>query len=265
MKEQNYLIVDLGLPSGLKWADRNVGAETPQDNGLYFSWGNVDGHTVDENGVELVKNTNYYYINLKGERLNIDAQMTKENVIDGYSFDRDTYPNTLGGQYTGSTLDAEHDAATVNMGSDWRMPTSAETLELVQNTDHYYIGESGNIVAGPFDYGTNSWDKGLVDWDKELLDVFNFKLRSICFVKKGENFNYNDRSNFIEFPFAGACSGPFLRRYDLAGYILSSSVDDSDVKYVRFLDFDKFGHLNCKGISRHFGFSVRGVTSNNKI
>lgn len=32
----SYNMVDLGLPSGLKWADRNVGAETPEDSGLYF-------------------------------------------------------------------------------------------------------------------------------------------------------------------------------------------------------------------------------------
>ena len=48
-----YQMVDLGLPSGIKWADRNVGAETPQDNGLYFDWGNVDGHAVDENNNQL--------------------------------------------------------------------------------------------------------------------------------------------------------------------------------------------------------------------
>ena len=40
----------------------------------------------------------------------------------------------MGGQYTGSELDVEHDAATVNMGGNWRMPTSAETLELLENT-----------------------------------------------------------------------------------------------------------------------------------
>ena len=33
------------------------------------------------------------------------------------------------------------------MGDGWRMPTSAETLELVENTDHYYIGEDGSVVA----------------------------------------------------------------------------------------------------------------------
>lgn len=222
-----YTQVDLGLPSGLKWADRNVGAETPQDNGLYFSWGNVDGHAVDENG----------------------------NTTDGYSFDSDTYETPLGGQYTGSTLDTEHDAATVNMGSEWRMPTNAETLELVQNTKHYYIGEDGSIVAGPFDYETSSSDKGLD----------GSKLRSICFVKKDATFNYNDRSNFIEFPFAGYCSGSLLGFEGLYGYVWSSSVYVGNVEYAHVLFFNSFGYLygGDRGSSNCYaGQSVRGVRNN---
>lgn len=39
----DYVEVDLGLPSGKKWLDRNVGAESPLDNGGYFSWGNSEG------------------------------------------------------------------------------------------------------------------------------------------------------------------------------------------------------------------------------
>ena len=208
-----YADVDLGLPSGLKWADRNVGAETPQDNGLYFDWGNVDGHAVDENG----------------------------NVTDGYSFNKDTYATTSGGQYTGSTLDAEHDAATVNMGSDWRMPTVEETLELVQNTDQYYIDLSGHTVA-----------------KSELSNAK--KLRSICFVKKGEDFNYNNRSNFIELPFAGRCNGSLLGREGLDGCVWSSSVVESDVEYARYLRFSSGGYLYGDSYyGRYSGQSVRGV------
>ena len=228
MKEQDYLMVDLGLPSGIKWADRNVGAENPWDKGAYFSWGNVDGHAVDENG----------------------------NTTDGYSFDRDTYATTLGGQYTGSELDAEHDAATVNMGSDWRMPTIVETLELVQNTEQYYIDVDGNIVAGPFDYEASLSDKGLD----------GSKLRSICFVKKGEDFNYNNRSNFIEFPFAGGCYCSLLVDDGLYGCVWSSSILDFMTDCARNLGFDREGYLNGNYFFRRYcGFSVRGVTLNNKI
>ena len=38
-----YGEVVLGLSGGTIWADRNVGAENPWDNGAYFSWGNVEG------------------------------------------------------------------------------------------------------------------------------------------------------------------------------------------------------------------------------
>jgi hypothetical protein len=214
MKEQDYLMIDLGLPSGIKWADRNIGAETPQDKGMYFSWGNVDGYTVDENG----------------------------NTTDGYSFDSNTYATTLGGQYTGSTLDTEHDAATVNMGEKWRMPTVDETLELVENTDHYYIDENGNIV------------------DESELD--GSELRSICFVKKDATFDYNDRSNFIEFPFAGYCDGSLLGDEGLYGLVWSSYVDESDVQFAHSLNFNRDGDLYGDEYgNRYHGFSVRGVTS----
>ena len=36
--------VDLGLPSGLLWGTKNIGATTPTGWGWYFSWGNLDGH-----------------------------------------------------------------------------------------------------------------------------------------------------------------------------------------------------------------------------
>jgi uncharacterized protein (TIGR02145 family) len=138
------------------------------------------------------------------------------------------------------------------MGSDWRMPTSAETNELVENTDHYYIGEDGTIVAGPFNYVTDVEDKGLD----------GSKLRSICFVKKGEEFNYNDRSNFIEIPFAGNCYDRLFDSEGLSGYVWSSSVsyDGNGIEYTRCLYFDSFGSLSDDSYYNHyFGQSVRGV------
>jgi hypothetical protein len=221
MKEQTYKAIDLNLPSGIKWADRNIGAETPQDNGMYFSWGNVDGHAIDENG----------------------------KVTDGYSFDRDTYATTSGGQYTACILNAEHDAATVNMGEEWCMPTSAEIRELIQETDHYYISEDTSIVSGPFNY-ENKIPK------KEGYK----KLHSICFVKKGEEFNYNDRSNFIEFPFAGICSRSLLDVEYFYGYVWSNSVLDSATEYARNLILISDGRLYGDNCFRFLGHSIRGVT-----
>jgi hypothetical protein len=206
-----YQMIDLGLPSGLKWADRNVGAENPYDAGLYFSWGNVDGHAVDENG----------------------------NVTDGYSFDENTYSTTPGGQYISDELDPEHDAVAVNMGSEWRTPTWDETSELIDNTDHYYISEDDSIVT------------------ESELD--GSKLHSICFVKKDEEFNYNDRSNFIEFPFASHCDGSLLNYKGVEGYIWLNSIV-SGMVFVRFLYFNNSGYLSVSsGRKRYQGKPVRGV------
>lgn len=220
--EQNqsgYQMIDLGL--SVKWADRNIGAENPYDAGLYFSWGNVDGHAVDESG----------------------------NVTDGYSFDEKTYKGTSGAGFTGDVLDSTHDAATSIMGSGWYMPTPLETRELVQNTDHYYIDLNGNIVAGPFNYETNESDKGLDYSD----------LRSICFVKKDTTFDYNDRSNFIEFPFAGNCWGSLRGGDGLFGSVWSSVIGRS-VSKAREFSFESAGAIHgSEEYFRDCGLCIRGV------
>lgn len=41
-----YEFVDLGLPSGIKWATCNVGANSPEEFGLYFAWGEIEGYTA---------------------------------------------------------------------------------------------------------------------------------------------------------------------------------------------------------------------------
>lgn len=54
MMQQNgpdsYKAIDLGLPSGILWADRNIGAATPEDSGLYFQWGDTQGYTAEQVG-----------------------------------------------------------------------------------------------------------------------------------------------------------------------------------------------------------------------
>lgn len=44
MKENGFEYVDLGLPSGTMWATCNVGANKPEDPGLLFQFGRVDGY-----------------------------------------------------------------------------------------------------------------------------------------------------------------------------------------------------------------------------
>lgn len=90
--------VDMGLPSGVQWASCNVGAAEPSDLGLYFSWGNIEGHQ-------------------RGE---------------GYDFSQAVYNSTPGAAID-ADIPLEQDAARENLGVPWRMPSAAEYQELVDN------------------------------------------------------------------------------------------------------------------------------------
>lgn len=113
--EDGYEFVDLGLPSGTLWATCNVGAESEEDFGLYFAWGNVEGATKEgfESG-DLTFGTDgnmVKYIDQSTEHY------SKYNATDGKT-----------------TLDLEDDAAHVHMGEDWRMPTKEQCTELISYT-----------------------------------------------------------------------------------------------------------------------------------
>ena len=108
--------VDLALPSGLLWCEHNVGAASPYEDGLYFSWSNVAGHTG----------------------------------TDGYDFGTSNdgpYASTDGAGLTGNIpVNGTYDAARHNMGAPWRMPTQPEFQELYDNCDSEWTDEDG--VAG---------------------------------------------------------------------------------------------------------------------
>lgn len=108
--------VDLALPSGVLWCEHNVGAATPYEDGLYFSWGNITGHTG----------------------------------TDGYDFGTSNdgpYASTPGAALTGNIpTNNTYDAARHNMGAPWRMPTVGEFQELNAQCDSEWTDEDG--IAG---------------------------------------------------------------------------------------------------------------------
>lgn len=91
--------VDMGLPSGVQWASCNIGAESPSDPGIYFSWGNINGHAEGE----------------------------------GYDFSQDVYDTTPAASID-SDLSLSQDAARANLGEPWRIPTADEVQELCDNS-----------------------------------------------------------------------------------------------------------------------------------
>ena len=116
--------VDLGLPSGTLWADRNLGAKSPSDYGAFVSWGNTDLHFPDKGDVDWGDN---------------------DNAFRDYEFNSEEYEDSPGAKLTGD-IDLEHDAAHVNLGGDWRMPTEDQFKELVANCD--WIRSTVNGVNG---------------------------------------------------------------------------------------------------------------------
>ena len=109
---EGYGYVDLGLPSGLKWATCNVGASTPGDYGNYYAWG------------ETSTKFNYDFDN---------------SASYGKSWD------DIGGN-------PSRDAARANWGGSWRMPTETEYRELKDNCTWTWTtqnGHKGYKVTGP--------------------------------------------------------------------------------------------------------------------
>jgi uncharacterized protein (TIGR02145 family) len=126
--------VDLGLPSGTKWATCNVGANNPEDYGNYFAWGETT--TKD---VYIESNYKYY----KGNSISYFLTKYCNNSSYGY----DGYTDTL------TILEAIDDAATANWGSGWHMPTKEEMEELFRYCP--WVWTTKNRVNGIKFTGTN--------------------------------------------------------------------------------------------------------------
>lgn len=113
--------VDLGLPSGTLWATCNLGADNPEDSGVYFDWGGTLPHEHYTYGYEPFFDENHFitkYCN--------DPDYGSQGYVDNLT-----------------VLLPEDDAATANWGADWRMPTKEEWDELLAHTTHYQTTRNG--------------------------------------------------------------------------------------------------------------------------
>ena len=129
-----YVAVDLGLPSGNLWADRNVGASSVEDFGMYFSWGNTTGQAISEDATF-------------GEPDEYGAITVEDAWDDGYSFDSGTYEATSGYALS-ADLTSANDAAAVNMGGSWVMPSKDDFEELCNSEYTTQVFTTQNGVNG---------------------------------------------------------------------------------------------------------------------
>jgi len=116
--------IDLGLPSGLKWASYNVGATAPEEYGDYFAWGEIKKKEIyNESTYEFYKNNQF---------INIGTDISG----------------------------TEYDVARAKWGEKWRIPRQDEILELINNcrsewvtcngiNGYRFIGSNGNSIFIP--------------------------------------------------------------------------------------------------------------------
>ena len=120
--------VDLGLPSGTLWATCNVGANSPEEYGDYFAWGETEPKST------------YYWSTYKWCN-GTSSTLTKYCTNSSYG----TVDNKM-------ELETEDDAATANWGEEWRMPTIEQQQELIDNCTWTWTtrnGVNGQLITGP--------------------------------------------------------------------------------------------------------------------
>ena len=135
--------IDLGLPSGLKWASFNLGATKPEEYGDYYAWGEIEPYyiSLDPLTWKEGKEAGYVWSSYRW-------CMGSENTLTKYCYNSEYGYNG----YTDSkiVLDPEDDAAYLNLCGSWRMPTDAEWTELRENCTWTWTtqnGVSGRLVT----------------------------------------------------------------------------------------------------------------------
>ena len=126
--EHHPHLIDLGLPSGTKWACCNVGATVPEAYGGYFAWGETEEK-------DIYDDVTYLY----------SSGIDKDG--DGF-YDADVSYQIIGDDIAGS----EYDAALANWGGSWRMPSAEQCQELDSKCRSIWTsrnGVNGRLFTGP--------------------------------------------------------------------------------------------------------------------
>lgn len=198
--ENGHEYVDLGL--SVKWATVNIGANKPENYGWYFAWGETSPQP----------SKNYTWSSYKWtDHSSTDITMTKYLVT--------TNQVSIDGK---KILDLEDDAAYVNWGGNWRMPTLDELNELKRNCTWTWTTQNG--VNGYIVYSQKN-------------------------------------SNSIFLPAAGCCGTQGLIQDGTRGLYWSSKLDKENSYEANNLQFTEknVSWDNYSYIHRYFGLSVRAV------
>ena len=262
---KQYEYVDLGLPSGLKWAKCNIGATSETDYGSYFQWGDIEDKSNSDYNWATYKHCN-----------GSDTTMTKYCTNSSYG----TVDNK-------TTLEPEDDTARANMGGDWRMPTATEYKTLYNETLWVWcpggnVGikktdESGNesieyieYPPGYFVFKTDSDKKQTGTFDKDEkgnLTAYTATSHTVYYpgaheVTEGDVTSIADGDIHIFFPASGYAGGTGVSSIGSYGYYWSSSLHPSRSRLGLSLYFNSGGVNPQSSSYRYNGFCVRSVLEN---
>ena len=177
--------VDLGLPSGVKWATCNVGANSPEEYGGYYAW----GETEEKSNYDV---STYKWCNVSCGTLTKYCTNSDYGTVDNKT-----------------VLDPEDDVAHVKWGGDWRMPTTEEQRELLNectwewttlnSVNGYKVtGPNGNNIflpAAGYRDGTDVDFRGDIGlyWSGSLYSNRSFFAYNLCFLDRSYDWDYDSR------------------------------------------------------------------------
>ena len=184
LKVDDYVVpeaVDLGLPSGTKWAADDLGAPGKSQNGQYFAW--------------------------RETRSKLD-------------FSSQQYLPKTGSPFYDKTVPPKDDAATVILGEDWRIPSPDEFEELIQNCEISSVDENGKAIGVRFTSRINGrtlffpWT-GYEVQDMNKRGVFPYYWTS----KLVENYSLDTSTTVLIKPNNGQC-WEFINRPHYNGLLI---------------------------------------------
>lgn len=193
--------IDLGLPSGTMWATCNVGADTPEDHGDYFAWGETSPKTTYNWST---------YIFSKGDY----NQLTKYCGQSDFGFNG--FTDNL------KSLLASDDAATANWGEGWCTPTYNQWVELLRKCSHtwttingvngcLFTARNGNSIFLPAASSRRDDDYRVVGddgcyWSSTLNKTYPDGVKGFRFTLSIDDYDIYDLSREAGMPVRAVCS-----------------------------------------------------------
>jgi len=136
--------VDMGLPSGTKWSNVDLGAFAPNEKGALFFWADSENKHLERNSLcfhwrDEATNTKWTHKKPDGWPIHMALPLTKYCTDSKYG-----YNGFVDNKYT---LEPEDDPAHVYLGDSWRTPTDVEWEELLKDYNcEWTFGKGGCIV-----------------------------------------------------------------------------------------------------------------------